>query len=104
MKCTVCGAATQIIDTQKFDTLVWRRRRCIKCSHRMNTHETPVETKQNSRVTRHVLSDLPPPPPAKLKKPLIAPSKQPAAVMKSTRQLLEELRELQTFRDDDWPD
>lgn len=50
MKCVSCGEKTEIIDTQKFDTVVWRRRRCMTCDHRVNTHETIVETEQNSRV------------------------------------------------------
>lgn len=108
MKCTDCGAGTEIIDTQKYDTFVWRRRRCPKCNHRMNTHETVVESKQNSRVLRSPKAEQPAPKrKAERKLKLVAtppPKPQPAAVIKSTRQLLEEIRDLQTFRDDDWPD
>lgn len=108
MKCTACGSSTEIIDTQKYDTFVWRRRRCTQCNHRANTHETVVESKQNSRVLRSSKTEQPAPKPKterKLKlvaKPSHSP--QPAAPAKTARQLLEEIRELQTYRDDDWPD
>lgn len=42
MKCK-CGGETEVIDTRKFDTVVWRRRSCLKCGLRVNTHETVIE-------------------------------------------------------------
>lgn len=50
MKCVSCGEKTEIVDTQKFDTVVWRKRRCLVCKHAVCTHETVVEVDQWSRV------------------------------------------------------
>lgn len=50
MKCVSCGGKTEIVDTQKFDTLVWRKRRCLSCKHSVCTHETVVEVEQEWRV------------------------------------------------------
>lgn len=50
MKCMECGYATEVIETQKFDEFVWRRRRCVKCDHRFSTHEKFVETAQVTRI------------------------------------------------------
>lgn len=40
--CPKCSKKTEIIDTQKYETVVWRRRRC-EDNHRFNTHETVIE-------------------------------------------------------------
>jgi transcriptional regulator NrdR family protein len=46
-----CGYATEVIETQKFDDFVWRRRRCIKCDHRFSTHEKFADTAQTTRLS-----------------------------------------------------
>ena len=51
MKCMQCSYATEVIETQKFDDFVWRRRRCMKCDHRFSTHEKFVETAQTTRIS-----------------------------------------------------
>ena len=51
MKCMKCGHATEVIETQKFDDFVWRRRRCIKCDHRFSTHEKFADTAQTTRMS-----------------------------------------------------
>ena len=46
-----CDGPTEVIETQKFDTFVWRRRRCMKCDHRFSTHEMFVNTTQTTRIS-----------------------------------------------------
>lgn len=101
MKCPDCKSATEIVDTQKFDTVVWRRRRCLSCKGRFSTHEVQVEEKQKSRVVLQpekaepkpkVVNLLPRPTP----KPKPAPPKpvrQPAPVSRLARQVIEDIRE-----------
>lgn len=50
MKCVACGGETEVIDSQKFDTVVWRKRRCLACKQAVTTHETVVEETQQSRT------------------------------------------------------
>ena len=92
MKCTQCGGATEVVDTQKYDTLVWRRRRCteVNCDFRFSTHETFVETKQVARLPgRPRLQREPKPEPEpKPTKPNIT-----ALPVVNKRRLIESLRE-----------
>lgn len=50
MNCTKCGKPTEVIDTEKFSMYVWRRRRCLKCNYRMNTHENFVDDTKVART------------------------------------------------------
>lgn len=52
MNCQKCGGKTEIIDTEKFSMYVWRRRRCLSCNHRMNTHENFVDDVKVSRTKK----------------------------------------------------
>lgn len=39
MKCRKCKGPTKVLKSWTLDTRVTRRRECLKCQHRFNTHE-----------------------------------------------------------------
>jgi len=45
MTCPNCKKETEIYNTRKQDTVVWRRRRCLICKFRFSTHERMVKLK-----------------------------------------------------------
>ena len=55
MRCTFCGAETQVTDKRDIDNETRRRRECLKCKKRFTTYEKPetkdirVIKKDNSR-------------------------------------------------------
>jgi len=62
MNCTKCGMPTEVVDTEKFSMYVWRRRRCLKCKHRMSTHENFVEDKKVARTKQKPKKEAAPTP------------------------------------------
>lgn len=89
MNCPECGSPTEIIDTQKYETVVWRRRRCSTHNHRFNTHETVVEAAQNARTKKQ---PEPQPKPEQTKvTPL--PVRNPRKRIEDLREYLEQERE-----------
>lgn len=58
MNCLECGGATEVLDTEKFPLYVWRKRRCLKCNHRMITHENFAHDVKTSR-TKKVIEEQP---------------------------------------------
>lgn len=77
MNCQKCGGKTEIIDTEKFSMFVWRRRRCLQCNHRMNTHENFVEDEKVART----------------KKPKKKPQKVEPLPVRNVRRQIENLQE-----------
>ena len=86
MNCQKCNGKTEIIDTEKFSMYVWRRRQCLKCRFRMNTHENFVEDVKAARTK---------------KKP--EPKVEPLPV-RNTRKQIEDLREYLERRREDSDD
>jgi len=54
VNCLECGGGTEVIDTQKFPSYVWRKRRCLKCGCRVNTHENFADDTRGARVKKKV--------------------------------------------------
>lgn len=90
MNCTKCGGATVVIDTEKFSMYVWRRRRCLKCDYRKNTHEnfvddTKVARTKAPRAKQPVLEEQP------------TAEVQPLPV-RNTRKQIEDIKEYLEYR------
>ena len=90
MNCTKCGTPTEVIDTEKFSMYVWRRRRCLKCNYRMNTHENFVDDTKVARTKA-----------PKEKQPV--PKEQPTAEVqplpvRNTRKQIEDIKEYLEYR------
>lgn len=86
MNCPKCGKKTEIINTQKYETVVWRRRRC-EDNHRFNTHETVIESEKKAKTKQ---------PEPKSKGAEVTP-----LPVRNTRKQIENLREyLESKRED----
>lgn len=48
MQCPKCSADTKVYDTRARNNEIWRRRKCLACSHRFTTWEV------NASSSRHV--------------------------------------------------
>ena len=92
MNCPECGGKTEIIDTQKYDTVVWRRRRC-ESNHRFNTHETVIDIGQKAR-TKAPKQEQPKPPKSEPKpKVVLLPVRNTRKQIQDLREYLESRRE-----------
>lgn len=98
MNCLQCGGRTEVVDTERFSMHVWRRRRCLACNHRMNTHENFVNDDKNSRTQKPRAKVTKPPKEVKAVAPV-----QPLPVRNPRRQI-ENIKEYLQYRrvsDDD---
>jgi hypothetical protein len=81
MNCVKCGKKTEIINTHKYETVVWRRRRC-EDNHRFNTHESFVEDTKKSKTT----------------KPLEAMAPVQPLLVRNPRKQIEDIKEYLEYR------
>jgi transcriptional regulator NrdR family protein len=67
MNCPVCGGKTTVKDCKSNEDSVWRRRECLQCKHRFNTHELdedyykslkPIDKKAVQMILQDSCTDL----------------------------------------------
>lgn len=63
MKCPKCGSdQVTVIDSRRDDSMVTRRRKCMDCNHRFQTHEITAEAynemKEKEKTLKFIIESV----------------------------------------------